>query len=198
MIYFLVKLSWPNEIAQVLVDRVPGESFINPYDISKLRDFNLFMLLTSIMSLVLNALAGYTGNSNSSISAHESKMASVIATWRGAFTFIFFIIFALAIITIMNHVNFAKEAKDIRVSISENIAEELIPNITEREKFMNVIKAIPASTHVVGKGTPMSQEQNADTVYFETAQKYFGTDGSGSSKTQQYKTLFGQLMLPAV
>ena len=197
LIFFLCKFSWSNEIYPVLADRVAGESFINPYDIKELRDFNLFMLLTTIMSMMLNTIAGYTGSSNSSISAHESKMANILSNWRGAFTSIFYIVFAVAIITVMNHVNFAQDAKEIKTSISQNIANELISDDKQRDEFMTAIKNIPLSTHVIGKDIPMSEKHNSNTIYFDTAQKFFGKDGEGSFNTQQYKTLFRQLMLPA-
>ncbi len=197
IIYFLIKFSWPNEIVQVMSDRVAGENFLNPYDIQKLRDFNLFMLITSIMNTILNHASGLTGGSNSAISAHEAKMGSILGSWRGAFTTVFYIAFAVAIITVMNHANFKDDAKEIRNNISRNIAEELIVSPAEREKFMNAIEEIPAAEHVIGKDAPLSHKKNLDTVYYETAQKQFGTDGEGSSKAQQFKTLFNQLMLPA-
>ena len=37
--FILYKFSWSNEIIPVMMDRVQGESFLNPYDVSKLRDF---------------------------------------------------------------------------------------------------------------------------------------------------------------
>lgn len=197
IIYFLIKFSWPNEIVQVMGDRVAGENFLNPYDIQQLRDFNLFMLLTGFMNMILNHASGLTGGSNSAISAHEAKMGSILGSWRGAFTTVFYIAFTVAIITIMNHANFKEDAKEIRTNISRNIAEELITSPAEREKFMGAIENIPAADHVVGRDAPLSHKKNLDTVYYETAQKQFGIDGEGSSKAQQFKTLFNQLMLPA-
>ena len=45
VIFVLCKFSWSNEIFPVLTDKVPGESMINPADITRLRDFNLFSAL---------------------------------------------------------------------------------------------------------------------------------------------------------
>lgn len=196
IIFFLIKFSWSGEVVQVMSDRVAGESFLNPYDIQNLRDFNIFMLITTILNSFLNHSSGLTGGSNSALSAHEAKMGAILGSWRGAFTTVFYIAFAIAILTMMNHVNFAEDAKAIRTNISKNIAEELIIDNAERQKFINAIEDIPASSHVIGKDEPLSHKKNLDTVYYETAQKQFGTDGEGSSKAQQYKTLFNQLMLP--
>ena len=110
IIFFLVKFSWTGEVVQVMSDRVAGESFLNPYDIQNLRDFNIFMLITSILNTFLNHSSGLTGGSNSAISAHEAKMGSILGSWRGAFTTVFYIAFAIAILTMLKPFNFAKEA----------------------------------------------------------------------------------------
>ena len=197
IVFMLVKFSWPSEIVQVMADRAIGESFMNPYDISKLRDFNLFMLFVTFFGMFLHTASGLTGNGNSAVSAHEAKMGSILGAWRGAFTTIFFLVIAIGIITLMNHAHFAKDAKAVRTEISRNIAIELIPEADRRAEFMKTIEAIPPAVHVIGKDAPLSDKQNLDTIYFDTAEKHFGTDGEGSSKTQQYRTLFKQLMLPA-
>ena len=44
MIFIWSKFSWSGEIMEVLSDRVAGESFLDPYDIKKLKDFNILML----------------------------------------------------------------------------------------------------------------------------------------------------------
>ena len=55
IIFILCKFSWSNEIIPVMTDRVAGESFINPYDISKLRDFNVFtMVIVAAYSMTVN------------------------------------------------------------------------------------------------------------------------------------------------
>jgi len=107
------------------------------------------------------------------------------------------VLIAISIITMLHHADFADDAKIIRTNISQKIANELIPDTAKRDKFMADIKAIPAQRHVMGKDKPFSQKENPDEIYFQTAQKNFGLDGQGSSKTQQFKTIFRQLMLPA-
>ncbi len=196
IIFVLVKFSWSKEIVQVMSDRAPGESFLNPYDISSLRDFNLFMLVVTFVGMFLNRAAGVTGQSNAAVSAHEAKMAAILGTWRGAFTAIFYLLFAIGIITIMNHKDFAQDAKTIRTNISRQIATELVETPRDRVKFMRDIEAIPVEDHVYKRDKPFSEKNNPDEIYFKTAQKNFGSDGEGSSKTQQFKTIFRQMMLP--
>lgn len=43
--YLLLSFSWWDDIIPSLWNRVQGESFINPYDVSQLRDFNLFAII---------------------------------------------------------------------------------------------------------------------------------------------------------
>lgn len=197
IVFVLTKFSWSGEIVQVMNDRAAGESFLNPYDVSNLRDFNLFALVVGLTAMIFHEASGVTGSHNSASSAHERKMGSILGSWRGAFTTVFYVLIAVAIITVLHHSNYADDAKAIRTRISQNIADELLPDREEREKFMQEIKAIPAQKHRPGIDQPFSHTRNPDTAYFSVAQKNFGMDGEGSSKTQQFKTIFRQLMLPA-
>ena len=55
VVFILYKFSWSNEIMPVMADRAAGESFINPYDIRKLRDFNLFsMVIVAAFNTVMH------------------------------------------------------------------------------------------------------------------------------------------------
>ncbi|MBR4667094.1 MAG: sodium:panthothenate symporter, partial [Lentisphaeria bacterium] len=53
-LYIILSFSWWDEIVPVMADRIPGESFINPYDIQSLRDFNLFAVVVGIFAGILN------------------------------------------------------------------------------------------------------------------------------------------------
>ncbi|MBO7329513.1 MAG: sodium:panthothenate symporter [Lentisphaeria bacterium] len=197
IIFVLSKFSWMGEIMPVMGDRVAGESFINPFDVSKLRDFNLFHLVVVVMATFLHTASGFTGGSNAAASAHEAKMGSILGSWRGTFSTVCYVVFAVAIITLMSHVNYSADAKIIRDSISSKIAGELISNPAEREIFVSKITQLPEFKQNIGVDQPFSQKHNPDQVYFDEAGKYFGNDGEGSYKTQQFKTIFRQLMLPA-
>ena len=76
IVYVLCSFSWWDEIAPVLTDRVPGESFLNPYDISQLRDFNLFALVVAFYRRIMGG--EWVGNGYGTVakSAHEGKMSS--------------------------------------------------------------------------------------------------------------------------
>ena len=59
--YILVNFSWFGEIAPVMLDRMAGESFLNPFDVERLRDFNIFALIVTITGQIINRGA-FIGN----------------------------------------------------------------------------------------------------------------------------------------
>ncbi|MBR7155641.1 MAG: sodium:panthothenate symporter, partial [Lentisphaeria bacterium] len=54
VIFILVKFNWNEQIVPVMSERVGGESFLSPYDISELRDFNVFYIIVGLLSTTLN------------------------------------------------------------------------------------------------------------------------------------------------
>ena len=59
--YVLCSFNWDAEIAPVMLDRVKGQNFLNPFDIEELRDFNIFALVVTITGSILNR-ASWLGN----------------------------------------------------------------------------------------------------------------------------------------
>ena len=199
VIFILCKFSWSNEIIPVMMDRVQGESIINPYDVSSLRDFNLFMVFISLFGLVLHRASWFGGgSSNAAKSPHEQKMAGILGSWRGAVTSILYILIAVSIITLLNHRNWAPQAKKIRDGLSARISQELIADESQRKEFNARINAVPIQYHQIGVDKPLSQKANLDTPTLETAHKSlkeFNGEAEGNAKFQEYRTLFHQMML---
>jgi len=197
--FILYKFSWSNEIVPVMMDRVQGESFINPYDVSNLRDFNLFFVVITIFNSIFHRASWIgAGLSSAAKNPHEQKMASILGAWRGQISNIFYVLIALTIITLLNHRNFASEAKNVRTSVSANIAKELIPDPTQRKSFNQAIQTVPEQIHQIGVDKPLSQKHNLDTPILETAHKELSEINGkikGNEKFQQYRTLFHQEML---
>jgi solute:Na+ symporter, SSS family len=200
VIFILSNFSWAQEIIPVMTDRVQGESFINPYDLSKLRDFNLFFVLIVAVNMFFHRASWIGGGTSSAAkSPHEQKMASILGKWRVTITRIFYVMIAITIITLLNHRNWAPEAKDIRDKISRKVSAELIPDVSKRKEFDKRIQAVPAQYHQIGVDKPLSQTNNLDTPMLNTAHKTLqeleGDEYKGNAKFQQYRTLFHQLML---
>ncbi len=199
VIFILYKFSWSNDVIPVMTDRVPGESFINPFDVSKLRDFNLFMIFLWVVRTVLHRASWIgSGASTAARTPHEQKMAGVLGAWRWSITMLFYVLVAIAIITVMNHKKWAPEAKVIRDSIASTISQELISDDAKRTEFNKHIAEVPEQIHEIGIDPPLSQEHNLDTPLLTSAhkelQKFYG-DAQGNEKFQEFRTLYHQMMM---
>lgn len=197
IIYILLHFSWSNEIVPVMLDRVPGESFLNPFDVDELRDFNAFALLVLVMNTVLNRANWIgTGTSTSARSPHEQKMAGVLEAFRLAFMLVFYLLFAITVIVTLNHSKYSAVAKDIKVAISSRIAEEIAETPEERSQLVSAAEAVPEQRHRIGIDPPLSQSRNLDTPYLDSAHRVLGSGSVGNAKFQEFRTLYHQLMLP--
>lgn len=91
-----------------MIDRADGESFISPFDIERLRDFNIFALVVTILGSVMNK-ASWIGNdtTTSGRTPHEQKMTGILGTWRSLFAGLMMLLIAVMIIALMAHRKFA-------------------------------------------------------------------------------------------
>ena len=199
IVFIFYKFSWSNEIIPVMMDRVQGESFLSPYDVSKLRDFNLFFVVVAVFTAIFHRASWIgAGTSGAAKSPHEQKMAGLLGAWRGSITAIFYVLIAITIITLLNHVNWAPQAKVVRDSVSSQISQELIADNSKREVFNERISALPAQMQKIGIDKPLSQKDNLDTPLLDTAHKTlkeFEGETGGNAKFQQFRTLYHQMML---
>ena len=197
VIFILCKFSYTDEIVPVMSDRIAGESFINPFDISSLRDFNLFALVVTVLTTILNH-ASWIGASTSSAgrTPHEQKMAGILGTWRNGFSMLFYILIAILLLVVLNHRNYAAVAKNIRDTVSLRIADEKIQSTETLSQLKRNINAIPVQQHSIGKDTPLSQDNNLDTLYFNTVHDSLGHTSDGNILFQEFRTLYNQMLLP--
>ena len=218
VIFILYKFSWNGEMVPVMMDRVAGESFLNPYDIKQLRDFNVFMvILTVVTSIIHRASWTGAGYSTAAKSPHESKMAGLLGTWRGALNSLLYVLIAIGIIAIMNHTNFSGKGKEVRTELSAHIAQLLVKE-KYRMDFNRRIAAVPEQKHVIGRDLPLSQDRNLDTPTMMAAHEAFkayeiadvkaafpkvkadsqllkDAEARGNVKFQEYRTLYHQQMM---
>ncbi|EIP98359.1 Na+/proline symporter [Opitutaceae bacterium TAV1] len=199
--YILLKFSWGGEIAPVMMDRVHGESFLNPFDISNLRDFNLFALVVHVISSIINR-ASWIGNdaTSSGRTPHEQKMAGILGAWRAGFSGLMCLLIAVVVITVMTHKNFASLAKDIRQQLSDMVMGEAVSSPVNRTAIHQKITAIPEQRHEIGTDSPLSRKDNLDTPYLNAAREALDASNESSSagnlEFQKYRTLYNQMMMP--
>ncbi|MBR2510155.1 MAG: sodium:panthothenate symporter [Lentisphaeria bacterium] len=130
------KMSYMQDMAPVLLEQEPGKSFLNPYDISQLRTFNLFYVLVGIISTVLNRMAWNSsqGYNAAAINAHEQKMGGLLGTWRGGFSYMMILIIAIATLTYMNNVRF-RDGKTGSNSVNRQLALKTISDVLSAPEY---------------------------------------------------------------
>ena len=196
IIFVLCKFSWSTEIVPVMMDRVPGESFLNPFDIENMRDFNLFMLFMGFVTILMHSASWLgAGTTSSARSPHEQKMAGMLGTWRNVLGVVFYLLVAVMVIVVLNHSHFAPQAKEIRTRLSERIAEDVVEDDSLRTRLVANVRAIPEQRHEIGKDEPLSDKKNLDTVYLDTVHRTLLEKENGNAVFREFKTLYYQLML---
>ena len=205
--FIFLKFSWGHDISPVLWGHVADESFINPYDVERLRDFNIFALVVTVTSNVLNR-ASWIGNdtSNSGRSPHEQKMAGILGAWRNGIATVLVTMLALLAVVFMNSPHFAPKAKEntfstdnyqIRQLLSARVIDAVVADNASKEATLAALQSIQPEI----KNTEiekLSQANNNDTIYFKTVREKLGDSPQASYQYQQYRTLYHQMMLPTV
>ena len=199
--YILYRFDWWREMAPALGNRVPGESFLNPYDIKNLRNFNLFYVVVGLFSSVFNRMAwsGAQGYAAAAKTAHEQKMSGLLGTWRGSFMVMMYTLLAVSAFTYLNHPDFAREARVVRLKL----AEKTIDDIASGARFSKVrsdlkatFRAIPEQRRSVDGGHPISQKDNLDTPYQNAARDRLKSVEGGAGVGQTFRTIYGQMLVP--
>ena len=128
-IFFIFKLgdwdvsggyvSWA-QIEDSLID-TNGISQINPFNAGKLKDFNYWYFLIGIIGTLYSrgAWQGGMGYAAAAKNPHESKMAGILATWRGLAQGLMIMLFPLALIVIMKHPAFYDLAQIIEDTLAQ-------------------------------------------------------------------------------
>ena len=200
-VFILMKFDWSGQMLPVLSDRVDGESFLNPNDIENLRDFNLFSLL--LLPIVVGFLhrASWIGAGSSSTAArspHEQKMASLLGSWRSALGGIFYVLIAVAVLTLLNHKDFSAQAHKIRLELADKVAMDVVSNPQVRSAVVQSIHQLPVQE--MAAGAQASEKNNLDVRYLSVGHEQLKLKSEnvdqGNAMFQKFRTLYYQLMLP--
>ncbi len=201
-VFIFTEFSWTHEISAVMADRVPGESFMDPFDISELRDFNLFALVVAVFHSIFGG--AWVGNGYGTVarSPHEQKMAGITGNFGNGFSALLPIFFVLALLAVMNHRNFADKAHEIRQELSVRVSDELSTDSELVSAVGERLAALPVQRHEIGVDPPLSREANLDTPYLDAVHGTYlekMDDPFAANKLYQgYRTTYMQQMLPMV
>ena len=201
VVFVLSHFSFWDEIAPVLGDRVPGESFINPYDIKNLRDFNFFGLVVALMHRLLGG--AWIGNGYGTVarSAHESKMSGIVGLFGSGMSALVPVVLAMVVLAVMCHANYAKTAHEVRCDLSARVAEELVADDGVATALREAVAAVPEQRHEIGVDPPLSQKNNLETPTLEAAHgALLATlpEAEANAAYQGFRTTYRQQTLPLV
>ena len=200
-IYVLTRFSFWDEIAPVMGDRVAGESFVNPYDIQNLRDFNLFGLVVVLMRNILGG--SWIGNGYVTVakSPHEGKMAGILSFFGAASTNLMLAMLAMACFAILSHERHADTAREIRAETAARAIDELAGSGAVADAVNAAVGAVPAQRHRIGVDPPLSRASNLATPTLEAAHgAMLATlpEKDANALYQGFRATFRQQTLPMV
>ncbi|MGB8356535.1 MAG: hypothetical protein WCD79_21730 [Chthoniobacteraceae bacterium] len=114
-------------VGHTLVARDAGQSLINPFNSMGLKDFNLaFTLMGMFLGLYGTMAWQYQSAYNSaSITAHESRMGGILASWRGAGKGALVVLLGLCAMTYLQHPAFAVQAASAHAEIAAIPAHQI-------------------------------------------------------------------------
>lgn len=204
--YIFYRFSWNSEMVPALMNRAPGESMLNPYDIENLRTFNLFYVFVGIFSSIFNRMAwsGTQGYNAAAANAHEQKMGALLGTWRAGFSTMMIVLLAVAAFTYMTHKDFKKDADVVNTQLTAKTMEEMA-----HEKRFDSIREDVAIMTKDGTLTPKMQgilSKNKTfakvdltkpldpTLYKDATQAAVATVDKGTAQT--IGTIYHQMLVP--
>ena len=109
-----------NEKINDVNEKYENSSRINPFKTSHVEDFNFGYFLIGLIGIMYGALSwqGSQGYSSSAKNAHEAKMGSVLAGFRGMPQGMFMFLVPVLVYVYMNHPDFQSVADSVNASLS--------------------------------------------------------------------------------
>jgi SSS family solute:Na+ symporter len=119
VIAVLFVVHW-SQIVQVMADKPPGFSGINPFDADKVDDFNFWFVAMYVTWLVYQtmALQNKAGFNAAARTPHESRMGYVLGNWRTYARMLMVLVLGVCAVTYLKHPDFAQSAIPINQEIA--------------------------------------------------------------------------------
>jgi SSS family solute:Na+ symporter len=106
-------------VVQVMSDRPPGHSMIDPFDSQDVPDFNVWfvMMYLAIQVYQTMALQNKQGFNAAARTPHESRMGYVLGNWRVYARMLMVLVLGVCAVTFLRHPDFASSAGLINAEI---------------------------------------------------------------------------------
>jgi solute:Na+ symporter, SSS family len=146
IVALLMMFDW-GQIMQVMSDRPPGQSLINPFDSLAIADFNLWFVLMSAFVSVYGTMAwqNQSAYNAAGITAHENRMGMILGRWREFGKQALVYLLAICAITYLLHPAFQEQAAQVEQALAQ------IPN-EQAQTQMRIPMAVSDMLPIAIKG----------------------------------------------
>lgn len=128
MFFLLYKFNWSDIIAGLQCTG-EGQSLINPFNTSKMPDFDIWYFLIGILGAVygVRAWQGNSGYNAAAKTPHEAVMANIVGSWRGFASGLCMLLIPLTAYAVMHLPAFSNIAAPIQADLNK-ITDEATRN----------------------------------------------------------------------
>ena len=134
-------------------------------------------------------------------SAHEGRMANVIAFFGAGMSGLLPVVLAMAVLCVMNHERHAGVASEIRRDLAARVADELVADPGAAAALNAAVDAVPEQRHRIGVDPPLSQKSNLETPTLDAVHSaLLGSlpETEANSAYQGFRATYRQQTLPLV
>ena len=121
VIFTLTRMfSW-HDVNQVLVRQPTGESFLNPFDAGRTKDFNFWFVVMNILLGIYGTMAwqNQSAYNSAGTTAHESRMAGIIGRWLITYKGAMITLLALCATSYLYHPHYAAQAAEVHQAMAK-------------------------------------------------------------------------------
>ena len=128
IVALLLIFDW-SQIQEAMSYTPVGKSMLNPFDIGKAQDFNIWYVLIGVVGGIYGVMAWQGGHAFNSCAknAHEAKMGAILGTWRNLSKGLMVTLLAVCAITFLKHPDFAAQAAHVQ-EVLNKISDPQIQN----------------------------------------------------------------------
>ena len=118
--YILWIFPWSRIETALLVDAQAGRSLVDPFDLGKEENFNVWYWVISVIVLFYGMMGwqGESGYRAAALNAHEAKMANILNGWRFRVLMLITLVLPIAIRVVMTDPAYAEQAQLINAYTS--------------------------------------------------------------------------------
>ena len=127
VIFFLLfHFGW-DRISAAMLEAPPGRSMVDPFDLGKEENFNVWYWVISVIVLFYGMLGwqGTSGYNASALNAHEAKMSNILNGWRFRVLMLITIVLPICIKVMMTDPAHAEQAIQIQAFIDQQPTQAL-------------------------------------------------------------------------